>query len=498
MGTIDASQAGRVRAQPHDPLPPAARQLRHSVLLVVIDDVGTEWFDWHGVGAQFTTDARFAYAPTPFLSQMASTDGIWFSKASAESVCSPTRVAIHSGQLPHRTGVGFNMRDPSTPLGTDYPVFGYAPPDSITYLAERIGQQRPEVARGAFGKWHMADGWSSAVPGTPPISPPDVNLHHWARLGFETWSGNISNVGGSYSWWNVVDGRVQPLVTGTTDERCYPTAVHAEHAARWLRNRTQPFFAYVAFGPPHAPFTIPPYSMLSPATAHALAQRGLPAGFVYPSPTSYATPDFAPLGFGAMTEATDTAIRRVWEAVPAALRAGTFLIVIGDNGTVANATPPGFLHSKRQLFWGGTRVPLLVRGPWVQSPGRACPQIVHAVDLYRTICEILGVPLSAAANLDSVSMVPVLRDQVARTDVNALRESVVVQSFRPLGADPAHWNAARRQRAVFDGQWRLLDVAGAESLYDEATDPLEANDVAAANPGEVGRLRALMDAVVPD
>ncbi len=498
METIDASGAGRVRAQPHDPLPPAARRLRYSVLLVVIDDVGTEWFDWHGVGAQHTTDPGFAYAHTPFLSQMAGTDGIWFSKASAESVCSPTRVAIHSGLLPHRTGVGFNMRDPGSPLGTDYPSFGYAPPDSITYLAERIGQQRPDVARGAFGKWHMADGYSSEVPGAPPVSPPDVNLLHYKRLGFQTWSGNISNVGGSYSWWKVVDGQPQPLITSTNDEHSYPSAVHAADAAAWLKKRTQPFFAYVAFGPPHAPFTIPPHSMLSRPTVQALTQRGLPAGFLFPQSTTYATPDFGPLGFGAMVEATDRAIQRVWEAVPEALRAETFLIVIGDNGTVTNATPPGFLHAKRQLFWGGTRVPLLVRGPWVQSPGRECPQIVHAVDLYRTICEIFGGPLGTPSNLDSVSMNPILRDEVVRSDVNALRESVVVQNFRPLGADPAHWKPARRQRAVFDGRWRLLDVAGTESLYDEATDPLEAQDVAAANPAEVGGLRALMDAVVPD
>jgi len=497
MADIDASPAGRVRARPHDPLSPAGRRPIRSVLLVVIDDVGTEWFDWHGVGAQYTTDPDFAYAHTPFLSQMADTDGVWFSKASSETVCSPTRVAIHSGQLPHRTGVGFNMRDPGSPLGTDYPTFGYAPPDSITYLAERIAGQRPDVARGAFGKWHMADGYSSEVPGAPPVKAPDVNLDHYRRLGFQTWSGNMSNVGGSYSWWQVVDGQPKPLITATNDEQSYPSAVHAEDAAAWLAQRTQPFFAYVAFGPPHAPFTIPPYTMLSATTQQALVQSGLAPGFTFPAAT-YTTPGFGPLGFGAMIEATDTAIRRVWEAVPERLRVETFLIVIGDNGTVTNATPPGFLHAKRQLFWGGTRVPLLVRGPWVQSPGRECPQIVHAVDLYRTICEIFELPLSTAENAESVSMNPILRDEVVRSDVNAVRESVVVQSFRPLGAGPRTWNATRRQRAVFDGRWRLLDVAGIESLYDEATDPLEANDVAAANPGEVSRLRALLDAAVPD
>lgn len=507
MPQIDASNAQRThsttRTQPlARPVSPNA-----SVIVVVLDDVGTEWFDWHDVGAKYTTDPAFRYARTPFLSQLAREDGIWFSMASAEFVCSPTRVALQCGVLANRSGVAIVMRDPNTPAGPEDPTYtsyGFTPPDDLVYLAGRIGAQRSDVARAAFGKWHMCDGYSGQVPGAPPIAPPNVNLQHPLALGYQHFSGSFTNVGGAYSWWKVVDG-APSFVAATNDEASYPTSVHAAAAAQWLAQRTGPFFAYVAFGPPHSEFTVPPYTMLSRETTSELAAAGLAAGFVFPRNVSYMTRGFGRPSFGAMVEATDEGLRRVWESVPAHLRDETTLIVIGDNGTVQNGLPPGFVHSKRTLFWGGTRVPLLVRGPRVRNPGRECRQIVHAVDVYRTVCELLGVTISPEEQLDAVSFLPVIEDRVDRFDVNALRKAVVMQVFQPLGqTNPPDWTPGSRARAAFDGRWRIIIGSNEEgeplapTLYHEPTDPLELVDVADQFPAEVVRMRTLLDDVVPE
>lgn len=512
MPQIDASEADRTRSTPRTQ--PLARPVspNASVIVVVLDDAGTEWFDWHDVGEKYTTDPAFRYARTPFLSQLAREDGIWFSMASVEFVCSPTRVSLQSGLLPNRTGVAIVMRDPNTPAGPadpTYKAYGFAPPEDLPYLASRIGAQRPNVARAAFGKWHMCDGYSGQVPGSPPVAPPTfVKLPE--KCSYPSASGCCrltsggANVGGAYSWWKVVDG-VPSFVAATNDETSYPTSVHAAAAAQWLAQRTGPFFAYVAFGPPHSEFTVPPYTMLSGETTDELAAAGLPAGFVFPRNVSYATRGFGQPTFGAMVEATDEGLRRVWDAVPEHLRDETTLIVIGDNGTVQNGLPPGFVHSKRTLYWGGTRVPLLVRGPRVRNPGRECRQIVHAVDVHRTVCELLGVAIAPDESLDAVSFLPVMEDRVDRFDVNALRKAVVMQVFQPLGqTNPPDWTLGSRARAAFDGRWRIIAGTNEEgeplapTLYHEPTDPLEIADVADQFPDEVVRMRTLLDDVVPE
>ena len=105
---------------------------------------------------------------------------------------------------------------------------------------------------------------------------------------------------------------------------------------------------------------------------------------------------------------------------------------------------------------------------------------------------------------DSVSFVPVLRDTVDREDRNALREAVYVQQFAP-NQEPGgiDWRPSTRQRGVFDGEWRLVDLAGVELLTQESRDPLElrANrltDGLSVTAQNYARLRALLLAAMPD
>lgn len=467
-----------------------------SVLIVVLDDIGVEWFDWHGL------ENDLGYCRTPFLSACSQV-GVWFDRASAEPTCGPTRSAIQTGQLANRSGFTFNVRDPTSALGSTYLDFGYSLPDSTRFLAELVREVRPEVATGHFGKWHMCDAYSSQVDDTDDGNPPNVNLSDPARFGYQVSKGNLYNVGGSYTWWKVENGVVQPYIGSGLTTLQYPTNVNATDASAWLAQRTGPFLGYVAFGPPHAEFTVPPSAFLSDATIAQMSALGLSAGQSFSVASSVRTsPTFLAGGWKAPMEAVDRAIEVLWSSIPAKIRAHTWLVVIGDNGTVSSGLPPGYVHTKRELFWGGTRVPLVVRGPGVARPGRRARQIVHAADLYATVCDILNVErprLNGAlvAGQDSVSFMPVLRDVVDREDVNALRSSVVVQSATPVTANSSLWTPSQRRRAVFDGRWRLLNEGGTESLYDEGTDPTEEHDVIGSFPAEAERLRALLNAQVP-
>lgn len=469
-----------------------------SVLVIVLDDFGVEWMDFMGLQEKYAT-TFLGYPRTPFLSSIAA-GGVWFDRASAEPTCGPTRCSIQTGAWANETGFTFNMRDPTSALGSTYLDFGFSVSDSFSFLPELIRSQRTNVSTAHFGKWHMCDVYSSQVADTGSGTPPDVNLSDPARYGYQTSKGNLYNVGGAYEWWKIVDGVATDYIEipgCECLEEAYPSSVNATDAAAWLSARTGPFFAYVAFGPPHAEYTVPPVTMVSDATKFELEDAGIVEAQSFPANSSVNTGTSFLLAWKAAIEATDTAARRVWESIPAKIRANTWLIVTGDNGTVAAGVPSGFSHFKRQVYWGGTRVQMMVRGPGVSRPGRMAKQITHTSDIYATVCDILGVTIPAGVAPHSVSFLPVLQDKVDRENRNALRSSVVVQSAIPVTANSSLWVASQRQRAVFDGRWRLLNVGGTESLHDEETDPLEVTDVISTYPDEAARLRALMTAQVP-
>ena len=284
---------------------------------MVLDDVGTEWFEWMGVMARSSAPMAYPHDAVPVV---VADNGVWFDRASAEPTCGPARTALHTGQLANRTGFGQNVRDPNTPLSPQsQPEFGYHLPDSITFLAERLRAARPEIATAAFGKWHMADCYSYVTASSAPnaTEPPDVNLDDPHLAGFQTFRGNVYNVGGSYTWWKVED-EVPTFIDGSVvkDETTYPSAVNATDAAAWLSAQTGPFFAYVAIGAPHAQFTVPPFTMLSADDAGE-ADAGRARRRATPSLHGLGANDPRHAGvWRSSIEATDTAFQRIHDSIP--------------------------------------------------------------------------------------------------------------------------------------------------------------------------------------
>lgn len=509
----------------------SADPVDYNVLLVILDDIGVEWFDFYDIGARYTTDEDFSYCDTPFLSQIAA-GGLVFDEAYVSPVCGPTRWEILSGKYPHITGTGGNQRDPGSNTGAlTWPTFGFA--SSVPYgktLPQRLIVSRPEILTAQFGKWHVCDGWSERVLSDAlgyPVSPPDTNLGHRSETGFMYARGNINNVGCQYSYYKVSEtvtdeGKLYYIANGsysggmvaidieeigiptpTYDETNYNSAIIAADFAAWVADKTDPWFAYVAFGAPHEPFIQAPGSMLTQTAKDDLTAAGLDpdgAGYTLGLSESYSNnPEFA-AHWRASMNATDEAIRRVWYSIPEAQRGRTVLIVIGDNGSVGNALPPGFTNPKRTGYWGGTQVPLLVYGPIVSRPGQRVKNLVHSTDIYRTVCEIMRVTPESIDGESGYSFYGAIRDTVDRENKTAIRPYVFVNQFLPIGeTDMSQVNQSSRQRAIYDGEYRLLiQGTAADTLFYRRNDPLEATDIAAQEPEIAAALRAALDAVVPD
>ena len=120
------------------------------------------------------------------------------------------------------------------------------------------------------------------------------------------------------------------------------------------------------------------------------------------------------------------------------------------------------------------RVPLMMRAPGL-APGRV-GDVVRLTDVMPTILDLLDVPLRAA-DVDGISLVPLMSGQAANLDLEAFAESVQQERFG--------WSALGALRA---GRFKAIDAPRPE-LYDLARDPFEATNI-------YGERRALADAMI--
>jgi len=129
-------------------------------------------------------------------------------------------------------------------------------------------------------------------------------------------------------------------------------------------------------------------------------------------------------------------------------------------------------RGKATLYEGGVRVPMIIRGPNVVSPGRSATQLVHVVDLYSTILEVVGINVASTVPggtmLDSQSLLPILQNQ-AVTRPQAYSE-LFDTSDATFGG-----------RALRNSQYKVIRPAtGSELFYDLQADPYEATNLLAS------------------
>jgi arylsulfatase A-like enzyme len=387
-----------------------------NILLIIADDYGID------SSSLYNTSAAASQPPTPNLASLAA-GGVRFTSAYAYPLCSPTRASILTGRYGFRTGVGNVV---STASGNSLAAEEQTLPEAFTAAASGY-------ALAHFGKWHLTVG-----PGN--LTAPNT-IGGWPHF-----AGSLPGALASYTnWTKVVNG------TQTTGYTTYATTDVVNDATAWITARgTQPWLAWVAFNAPHTPFHKPPndlhsYDALPGTTAHINA-----------NPRAY---------FEAMTEAMDTEIGRLLSAVDLAR---TTVIFIGDNGTQANVLQPPFPagRGKDTLFEGGMRVPMIVAGAGVASPGRTSGALVHVVDLFATIVELAGLPPVSTAR-DSHSFAPVLRNE-AHAPIRLYSESF----------DQATPTAGGR--VIRDERFKLIKTnAGTSELYDLTNDPYEQADLLA-------------------
>jgi arylsulfatase A len=373
---------------------------------------------------------------TPGIDRLAK-EGVRLTDCYANSaVCSPTRAALLTGRYPQRAGFDWAI---------GYGERGRGLAASETSLATML--RGAGYGTGLFGKWHL--GYDAR------FSP----ITH----GFEEFFGFVAADIDYYGHKEATGERGLYDGTKLVDPPGYMTDLIAERALAFIdKNAARPFFIEIAFNAPHFPFQPPG----KPEDVRTRQSYG---------------PNIGTRGdYIQMVEHLDLRIGEILRSIDDhKLTAKTLVVFVDDNGGERLSSIAPLSGSKGTLWEGGIRVPCLVRWPGVVPAGSVSHQTVMTMDLTATILSACGVAPPAGRVLDGEDVLPILAGKAAERD-------------RTLFWRIRHPAAKSAQKAVRRGRWKYLTDERVELLFDLASDPAEARDVAAENPKIVNELKTAM------
>tara|TARA_R110002096_G_scaffold227673_1_gene417079 strand:+ start:6188 stop:7618 length:1431 start_codon:yes stop_codon:yes gene_type:complete len=386
---------------------------------------------------------------TPNIDKLAS-EGIRFTQFLAGgNVCAPTRSTIITGQHTGHTTVRSN----SGGLGLAA--------DDVT-----IGNVLKEAgyATGGFGKWGLGDVGSTGVP---------------EKHGFDIFFGYYHQVHAHtyYPRYLIHNSKKVPLEGNTGDYLSGETFSHQlihEKGVEFIRsNKDEPFFAYMAWTPPHGYWAMPEdelaWQKYKGEQWDATNQKGKYDAQMY----------------AAMVEMVD---RQIGEIVALLEELGiadnTIVFVSGDNGgqpyfknenhphgffapNLDPQTGKRFRGGKGNFYEGGLRIPFIAYWPEKIEPGRVSDHLGYFPDIMPTLADLAGT--EAPASTDGISIVPTLFGE---------------KSDKPQEQHNYLYWEDPRSSAVRMGDWKAIkpNKQSDYELYDLSTDVEEQHNLAAEQP----------------
>jgi arylsulfatase A-like enzyme len=409
-----------------------AASTRPNVILIITDDVG-----YGDIGSYGAPDIK-----TPNIDSLAKT-GTRLTDFYAAPNCSPTRAALISGRYQQRSRIENPLGAARSPAGEQgLPATGRTLPQLLKNNGYRTG---------LVGKWHL--GYK------PEFSP---NAHGFDYF-FGLKSGLIdyyqhTDTSGDHDLW---ENDKPAHVTG------YSTDLFTERSVQFIeQNAGQPFFLEVAFNAAHWPFQVPDHPSVAPDNAR----------FVQPQDQTTSTRQ----DYVAIVERADRGVGQILAALERrGLTRNTLVIYTQDNGGEWLSRNAPLFHRKNTVWEGGIRVPAIVSWPGRIPAAKTSSQVGYIFDLTATILAATSSPVPPEARLEGMNLLPLLQPGAQRAERTLF--------FRITGA-------ARRQRAVRQGDWKLLLDGGVPFLYNLAKDVGERNDLASQHSDIVRRLFPLITA----
>lgn len=263
------------------------------------------------------------------------------------------------------------------------------------------------------------------------------------------------------------------------------TEVCVAETARWLQQHRDlyasvPFLLSVHFDKPHFPLNPPkPYferyvgKVSLPEFDPGFLRRTVP--FVQKAAAFYQANRYFPTQnteadhlralaayYGCVTW-VDNAIGRILDILRyLGFYDRTIVIYTSDHGDMLGHHG---LWQKTVFYEGSSRVPLIMAIPGLTKPGRRASELVGQIDLFPTLCDLIGI--EQPVGCDGINLHPILEGRRLNRD-EIFSESVVLKSPDAAGC------------MIRSGSFKYnYYLDGTEELYDLAQDPSEAVNCAA-------------------
>ena len=416
---------------------------------------------------------------TPFLDSLARS-GTDFSKAyTSAPVCAPARVSLFTGRYPTATKVRTNHNIPDAVYTQDL----------VDVLKEL--------------------GYRTALSGK--------NHSHLTadRLDYCCHFGHGGGQGSNRTEQEVAFDEYLTGLRHRTDPNPAPFPIECQgpyravsKACEWIDTvQGSPFFLWLSFAEPHNPYQVPePYfSMFPPhdlpplqSGEDALADKGfkwqwLRAMWDEAIPEYAAQLDRTRSNYHGMLRLIDDQVRRFVEFLDGrGLRENTLLIFLADHGDFVGEY--GLIRKGPELPECLTRIPMLLVGPGVTQGNGQREAHVSIVDIFPTLCDMLGVSLPDG--VQGRSLWPMLtgtpypeeefQSVYAEHGFGGLyyddSDDLDPREEGALGAGCTFdclntWTQSGAMRMVRKGDWKLTyDMNGHGQLYHLSEDPLELDD----------------------
>ena len=411
-----------------------------NIVVILVDDLG-----YADAGFSASTVNLTSLVETPNLDGLAA-EGIVFTDGYVTfPVCTPSRAGLLTGRYPARFGVegniAYNPFDKHLGLPVEETTFP-------TYL------QDAGYRTGAVGKWQLG--------GAHKFNP--------LKRGFDYFYGFL---GGGHDYWRVdasrpEDDHLIPLVENTSPVSFtgYLTDALTDKAIEFVqKDQEEPFFLYLAYNAPHAPYQAP---------ADLEAKYG---DVAYGERRTYL----------AMVDSLDQNVGRLLEALEqSGKRDNTIVFFLNDNGGIEGggpATNGPHREGKGSFYEGGIRVPFVASWPARWPQGQQYEPMVISLDIAATALEAAKATVTDEARpIEGVNLDPYLRGE----EEGPPHKTLFWRKSSPTQTEVA---------VVRSGDWKLLHVNGdTPELFNMAGPFPDYVDVFETNRNKAAKLAALWNA----
>lgn len=424
-----------------------------NILFIFIDDMG-----YGDLGSYGNEEVH-----TPNIDQLAS-EGISFHQFYANSpICSPSRVAVTTGQYPSRWGITsfIHTRQANADRGMKNHLALRAP--SLPRELQKAGYYTAHI-----GKWHMGGGRDD---GDAPLITEygfDESVTQFEGLGerylatYETlpWLKDSTR---KLEKWSVALGQ-GPIHWEKRENVTSQFIDHAIEAIERAKSLDKPFYINLWPDDIHTPLE-PPKELRGDLSTRAR--------------------------FLGVIHEMDRQMGRLFEYIKndSSLAQNTLIVFTSDNGPDKDVNRAAHLRGyKTNLYEGGIRVPFIAWWPG-QIPKKmegAINQetVMAGIDLPVTFRAVAGIDPGQEGDLDGENMLPAISGAAAPYRAGSLFW------LRPLDW-PSYNGDNYPDLAIRMGDFKLLmDVDGSDlQLYNVVEDEGESNDLAKSNPVKVDELK---------